>query len=320
MNISKEDKLFLYKTMKKIRKFELFINDLSRNNKIFGNIHSSIGQEAVAAGVCYCLDKKDYILSTHRGFGHLIAKGGSVGKIIAEVMGKETGYSKGKGGSMHMVDLGVGMLGTNGIVGAGIPIAVGAAYACKNFEPNRIVVSFFGEGALNTGAFHESLNLASLWKLPIIFICENNLYGISVSVKNSTSVSDLSKRAVSYGINGYEIDGNDVLEVVNIVKKAIKDIQKNNKPSLIICDTYRWLGHTIYDPRIYRTKEEEEKWKNKCPISNFKNKLISENILNSELIKTIDTEIDLDINDGYKFAKNSKDAEITEVFKDVYAS
>jgi len=318
MNISKKDKLVLYKEMKKIRKFEIFINALSKKNEAFGNIHSYIGQEAIAVGVCNNLDKKDYIFSTHRCHGHCIAKGGSLKGIVAELMGKETGYCKGKGGTMHLINPDIGMLGANGIVGAGIPIAVGAAYACKNFEPNRIVVSFFGEGASNTGYFHESLNLASLWKLPIIFICENNQYAISVNIKKAASVSDLSTRAASYGINGYRIDGNDVLEVINTTKKAIKNIQKNSKPSLIVCDTYRWLGHTINDPRTYRTKEEEEKWKTKCPVSNFEKKIIDENILKPKLVKTIDSEIESEISDAYEFAKNSKNTEPDEIFKDVY--
>lgn len=320
MDIPKKDFILLYKMMKKIRFFELFIIKLAKKSEVFGSIHLSIGQEAIAAGVCYCLEKKDYIYSTHRCFSHYIAKGGNLKKMLAEIMGKETGTCKGKGGSMHLFDIEVGMLGTSAIVGGGVPIATGIAYACKNFNLDRIVVSFFGDGALNTGSLHESLNLASLWKLPVIFVCENNQYAISLNIKKSTSVQnhDYSKRACSYDIDGYKIDGNNIIDVIETTKKSIRNIKKNNKPSLIICDTYRWKGHTYYDPAIYRSKNEEEKWKKRCPILNFEKKLIERNILNKDLIDEIEYEINLVIDEAYKYAKSSKKPELNSIFEDIY--
>ncbi|MFO7928194.1 MAG: thiamine pyrophosphate-dependent dehydrogenase E1 component subunit alpha [Candidatus Humimicrobiaceae bacterium] len=214
------DKISIYRTMKKIRLFEQKAYQLATQGFIPGSVHFYIGEEAIAAGVCHCLKLTDYIMSTHRCHGHLIAKGGNLKKMMAELMGKVSGYCKGKGGTMHLSDPGIGMMGANGVVGAGIPIAVGLANACKDFKKESIVVSFFGDGAINTGAFHESLNLAAAWDLPIIFICENNKYAISTDVKNSTPVEDLSRRAASYGIDGYNIDGNDVIKVVETTNKC----------------------------------------------------------------------------------------------------
>ncbi|MCL5071777.1 MAG: thiamine pyrophosphate-dependent dehydrogenase E1 component subunit alpha, partial [Actinobacteria bacterium] len=199
-NLTEEDKLTIYKTMKKIRLFEEAAFRLAREGFIAGSTHFYIGQEAIATGVCFCLGKKDYIMSSHRCHGHLIAKGGDLKKMMAELMGKIDGYCGGKGGTMHLIDPEIGMMGANGIVGGGIPIATGIAYACKNFKKDQIAVCFFGDGAINTGAFHESLNIASLWELPIIYICENNKYAISTDISNSTSIKDLSLRSKAYGI------------------------------------------------------------------------------------------------------------------------
>ena len=318
-NLNKENKIKIYKIMKKIRLFEEETLKLIGKGLILGSTHSYIGQEAISAGVCFCLGKKDYIMSTHRCHGHMIAKGGNLKKMMAELMGRNTGYCKGKGGSMHLIDPGVGMMGTSAIVGGGIPIATGIAYACKKFEKDRIVISFFGDGAINTGTFHESLNIASLWGLPIIYVCENNKYAISTNVRKSTSIKDLSLRVKSYGINGFNIDGNDVLNVIDTIKNCKNDIKYRSKPSLVICNTYRHMGHSINDPKTYRTKEEEKKWLKKDPIKKYEKLLVDENIINKNIIKKIESEVIEEIGSAIKFAKNSKKPEIKELFEDVYA-
>lgn len=318
-NLNKENKIKIYKVMKKIRLFEEETLKLIKKGLILGSTHSYTGQEAIAAGVCFCLDKKDYIMGTHRCHGHMIAKGGDLKKMMAELMGRNTGYCKGKGGSMHLVDPEIGMMGTSAIVGGGIPITTGIAYACKKFEKDRIVVSFFGDGAINTGVFHESLNIASLWGLPIIYVCENNKYAISTDIRRSTSIKDLSLRARSYGINGYNIDGNDVLNVIDTIKKCKNDIKDKNKPSLVICNTYRQMGHSINDPKTYRTKKEEIKWLKKDSIKKFEKLLVDENIINKNTINKIESEVIEEINSAIKFAENSKKPGIKELFKDVYA-
>ena len=316
MNLSKDKKIKIYKMMKRIRLFEEEAFRLASQGFIAGSTHFYIGQEAIAAGVCFCLKKEDYIMSTHRCHGHCIAKGGNLKKMMAELMGRKTGYCKGKGGTMHLLDPEIGMMGANGVVGGGIPIATGIAYACKNFKKDRIVVCFFGDGAINTGAFHESINIASLWGLPIIYVCENNKYAISTDVRKAASISDLSLRAKSYGINGFSIDGNNILEVINTIKNCIKS---KNKPSLVICNTYRHMGHSINDPKTYRSKEEEDYWQKKDPIMGYEKILIKEGILNNKIINKIENEIENQINLAVEFAKNSKKPEIKELFENVYA-
>ncbi len=300
--------------------FEKNMLILTQQGFIEGSIHFYIGQEAISAGVCYCLKKTDYIVSNHRSHGHLISKGGNLNKMIAELMGRETGYCRGRGGTMHLMDAEIGMMGANGIVGSGIPISVGLGNACKDFEKDKIVVSFFGDGAINTGAFHESLNLAAAWGLPIIFVCENNKYAISTDVQAATAVEDLSDRAKAYGINGYSIDGNDVFKVIQTTRKGIKTIREEGKPSLIVCNTYRQLGHSIHDPRPYRTKSEEELWKKRDPIDILEALLVKQNILNEEKIKEIGKEIQAEINSAIKFAKDSPKPDIKDLCKGVTAS
>lgn len=317
--MSDEEKLSLYRTMKKIRLFERAVQKLTSQGFIRGSVHFYIGQEAIATGVCASLNNEDYVMGTHRGHGLMIAKGASMRKILAEIMGRVDGYCSGKGGTMHLIAPDIGMMGQNGIVGAGIPIATGIAYGCKNFERDRLVVCFFGDGAINTGAFHESVNLAALWKLPIIYICENNQYAISTDVKSSSSVTDLSKRALSYGIQGFNIDGNDLVEVISTTKKSISRIRKESCPSLIICNTYRHMGHSIHDPRNYRTESEEDYWFKKDPIARYKKLLEKEGILNKEIISRIEADIRQEIDDAIDFAKRSKKPEIRELYEHIYA-
>lgn len=279
MNDKKELYESLYKTMYTIRKFEEKVVQLVNQAIILGPTHVYIGEEAIAAGVCENLTDDDYIVSHHRGHGHCIAKGANLNKMMAELWGKATGYSKGKGGSMHIADFDVGMLGANGIVGGGIPIATGAGLASKLRKDNKVSVCFFGDGALNEGSFYESANLAAVLGLPVVYVCENNLYGMSCPVSKATPVKDLSKKAEAFDMRGLSIDGNNVIEVYETFKDVIDYARKESKPVLVECKTYRWSGHSAVDPRAYRTREEEEEWKKKCPIKSFEGKLITEKIL-----------------------------------------
>ena len=263
----KEMLLDMYKTMLSIRAFETKAAECFTKGMLAGNIHLCIGQEAVPTGACYALEPEDYMTSTHRGHGHCIAKGAELDKALAELMGKATGYCKGRGGSMHIADLSVGNLGANAIVGGGIPIAVGAALAIKKQGRKNVAVSFFGDSASNEGTFHEALNMAAIWKLPVIFVCENNGFGISVPQWQSTAVQDISVRAKAYGIPGYTGFGNDVNEVDKLFMKAKKRALDGEGPTLLEFKTYRFRGHWTGDPEPYRTREEVKDWKeNKDPL------------------------------------------------------
>ena len=232
-----------------------------------GALHPYTGEEAVATGICSALEAGDYITSTHRGHGHCLAMGGDPAIMFAELLGKKNGYCKGKGGSMHIADVGMGILGANGIVGGGIPIAVGAGIALDNMGKRNVIACFLGDGASNTGSFHEALNMASIWRLPVIFVCENNLYAISVSIKESMNISDISIRANSYNIKSFSIDGNNVEKVFETAREARKLTINKQGPVLIECKTYRLLGHWIADPQIYRNVSEVEEWRKKDPRS-----------------------------------------------------
>ncbi len=319
MVLRKEEKLYLYETMKKIRLFEQQVMKLTTEGLVHGSVHFYIGQEAIATGVCWCLKKHDYVMGTHRAHGLMIARGASLKKMLAEIMGRSDGYCGGKGGTMHLAAPEVGMMGTNGIVGAGLPIATGIAYGCKNFEKDRLVACFFGDGAINTGAFHESVNLAALWRLPIIFICENNQYAISTGIESSASVNDLSLRAKAYGIEGFNIDGNDIEKVMSTTMRCIELIKEDNIPSLIVCNTYRQMGHSIHDPRSYRTREEEDTWKEKDPLLRYEESLKKDGILNNQIIASFENVIRKQIDEAVDFAKSSKKPGIEELYKHVFA-
>jgi TPP-dependent pyruvate/acetoin dehydrogenase alpha subunit len=277
--IEKERLLKIYQTMNEIRDFEMKAYSFFEENKLRGSVHLYVGEEAVAATVCSHLRDTDYITSTHRGHGHCIAKGAELGKSMAELMGKATGYCKGRSGSMHIADFTKGNLGANAIVGGGIGIAAGAALAAKLRKSDQVAVTFFGDGASNEGTFHEAINLAAVWKLPCIFICENNLFGISVPSWESTSVEDISVRSVSYGIPGYTVDGNDVLAIDEVMAKAVARAKAGEGPTLIECKTYRWLGHWTGDPQVYRTREEVNEWKKKDPIRRLREYMIAEDLV-----------------------------------------
>ncbi len=316
-----EEKLWLdmYISMVRIRKFEEKVVELFAQGKIPGFVHSYIGEEAVAVGACSALEPTDYITSTHRGHGHLIAKGGDLKYMMAELYGKKTGYCKGKGGSMHIADVDLGILGANGIVGAGLPIATGAALSSYLQRNGRVALCFFSDGASNRGTFHESLNMASIWKLPVVFLCENNMYGISMPQRKGMAVEDIADRAAAYGIPGVVVDGNDVIAVYEAVKEAVTRARAGGGPTLIEAKTARWRGHFEGDPQIYRTPEEIEDWKKKCPIMRFQEKLIKMGILDEAKIREIESMIAREVEEAVRFAEESPYPEPEEALEDVYA-
>lgn len=274
--VSKEVLLDFYRKMNCIRAFENEAIELAKMNLTRAAVHTYNGEEAIAVGVCAHLTNHDYITSTHRGHGHCVAKGADLERMFAELMARENGYCKGKGGSMHIADLSIGMLGANGIVGGGIPIAVGAAFALKYQERSDVVVCFFGDGASNEGSFHESLNMAYVLKLPVIFVCENNQYAISMNVKDSVNVPNISQRSTAYGIPGYTLDGNDIEQVYTEFGKIVADVRQGKGPVLVEMKTYRLGGHYYGDNENYRTREEVAEWRAKCPITRLEARLVSE--------------------------------------------
>lgn len=305
MEYPKDFLLNLYKTMVRIRNFEITAERLFLEGELPGFIHLYIGEEAIATGVIANLRKDDYITSTHRGHGHMIAKGANTKRMIAELYGKTTGYCKGKGGSMHIADFSIGVFGANGVVGGGLPIAVGAGLGIKMKKSDQVVVAFFGDGASNTGAFHESLNFASIYDLPVIFVVENNKFASTASTEDTTSVENISDRAVGYGMPGVTIDGNDIISVYEAAKKMIKRGREKGGPSLLEVKTYRLKGHFVGDPELYRDKKEVERfWLNE-PIRKFEKKLMEIKILNQSEKEQIWKEAQNEIEEAVKFAKES---------------
>lgn len=318
MNLENSRIIDMYKTMLRIRKFEEKAMNLFAEGKIPGFVHLYIGEEAVATGVTANLDVDDYITSTHRGHGHIIAKGGDLKYMMAELFGKATGYCKGKGGSMHIADATRGILGANGIVGAGQNIAVGAGLSAKYKGTSQVCACFFGDGSTNQGTFHESLNLASIWKLPVVFICENNLYGISMSQSRHQAIQDVSDRAVAYNIPGVTVDGNDVFAVYEAAKEAVKRARAMQGPTLIECKTYRHRGHFEGDPAIYKPEEEQKDWLAKDPIRRLESFIVENKIQTGDEIDEINEEIKKEILDAVEFAESSPEPEIDSVVEDIY--
>ncbi len=308
----------IYKVMNEIRVFEERSYKLFEENTLRGSVHLYTGEEAIAATVCSNLDDNDYITSTHRGHGHCIAKGAELDKALAELMGKETGYCKGRGGSMHIADLEKGNLGANAIVGGGMPIAIGAALAQKMQKKQQVSVAFFGDGASNEGTFHESLNMAAVMKLPAIFICENNGYGISVPQSQSTSVEDIADRAKGYGIPGVIVDGNDVMAIDKAFQEAKKRALAGEGPTLIECKTYRWRGHWAGDPEPYRTKEEVNSWKKRCPIQMFRSYMLEKNYATEQELDNIEESSVQKMEEAIVFALNSPNPDTAHVMDDVF--
>jgi pyruvate dehydrogenase E1 component alpha subunit len=281
-------------------------------------MHLSIGQEATAVGVCAALTPRDYITSTHRGHGHCIAKGADVSKMFAEFLGRETGYCRGRGGSMHIADPALGNLGANGIVGGGLPIAVGAAFSAKRRKTGAVAVAFFGDGANNEGAFHESLNLAAVWKLPVVFVCENNLYGMSVSTARSTAVKDVATRALAYDIPGKIVDGNDFAAVAAATFAAADRARAGEGPTLIECKTYRTKGHSRSDRNRYRTREEIEAWRARDPIAAFESELVALGVATQAEIDALAAEAAREVEAGVAFAEASPAPSPENLLENVY--
>lgn len=311
-----------YETMYRMRRFEEEVFEFYKQGLMPGLAHLYLGEEAIATGVCAALKEDDYIGSTHRGHGHLVARGADIDRMMAEILGKKDGYSKGKGGSMHIMALDKGILGANGIVGAEIPIATGAAYSSKFFKTNQVAISFFGDAASNQGTFHESINMAAAWKLPIVYIIENNLYGISVDIRDVINTVDIADRAKAYGIPGIVVDGMDVIAVYEESLKAIERARKGEGPSIIECKTYRWQGHHVGDPATYRERrdpDEKNKWVAKCPVKCFKEDAIDQKVMTKKEFDTIETKIEDEIQAAVKFAKENPYPDVSEAFTDIFA-
>jgi pyruvate dehydrogenase E1 component alpha subunit len=316
--MSRENTIEMYKTMLKIRKFEEVAIRGAAEGKIPGFIHLYIGEEAVATGVCSNLRNDDFITSTHRGHGHIIAKGGELKLMMAELFGKATGYCKGRGGSMHIADASRGILGANGIVGAGHDIALGAGLSAQYKETDQVCVCFFGDASTNQGTFHESLNMASVWKLPVVYVCENNGYGISVSQKRHQAIKDVADRGAAYNIPGVVVDGNDVFAVAEASAEAIKRAREGKGPTIVECKTYRQRGHFEGDPSTYKPKEEQEAWIKKDPIPRLEKYILENGILDEKALALLQADIDDEIKEAVDFADNSPLPGIESAVEDVY--
>lgn len=312
----------MLRLMQTIRRFEERASDDFHAGHIYGTVHSYIGEEAIAVGVCSALERDDKIISTHRGHGHCIAKGADLDRMMAELYGRETGYCKGKGGSMHIADFGIGMLGANGIVAGGIPIVTGAGLAAQLDGSDRVAVSFFGDGASNAGPFHESVNIAATWKLPVIYVCEHNRWAAQTPASSTHALPDVSARAAGYGIPGVTVDGNDVIAVYEAAVEAVARARRGEGPSLIECKTYRWRRHTeILTQLDRRPPEEVESWKKKDPIPRFIEYIRThQGQLSDDEWERMDGEVLAAIERSVEFAKASPfpapEAALDDVFAD----
>jgi TPP-dependent pyruvate/acetoin dehydrogenase alpha subunit len=305
--------------MVRIRAFEERVSREFAAGNIPGFVHLYIGEEATATGCCASLRPDDYITSTHRGHGHLIAKGGKVDRMMAELFGRKTGYCKGKGGSMHIADADLGILGANGIVGGGITIAGGAAISAQMRGTGQVVICFLGDGASNRGTFHEGVNLAACWNLPVVYVIENNLYAEKTRISDTSRLADLSGRASSYGIPDVTVDGNDVMAVYEAVNEAVARARKGKGPTLVECKTYRWHGHYEGDAQTYKPKEEIEEWQKKDPIPAFRKRLIEMAVLSEPDADGISREVNDEIERAVKFAQESPFPAPEETLEDVFA-
>jgi TPP-dependent pyruvate/acetoin dehydrogenase alpha subunit len=315
--MEKDLALQLYETMQRIRSFEMAVIELFARGKIPGFLHTYVGEEAVAAGVCTALRPDDRIISTHRGHGHLIAKGGRFDLMMAELFGKRTGYCKGKGGSMHIAEPDLGILGANAIVGAGTVIINGAALTAQYLGTDQVAVAFFGDGASNTGAFHEALNMASVWNLPSIFVCENNAYAESTPRRQHQKIKDIAVRAGAYDIPSSIVDGNDAGAVYLAAKEAVARARAGGGPTLIEAKTYRLRGHYEGDPQIYRTRAEVEAWEGKCPIKRWREVLLDMGIP-AESIEEMNARIDQELKEAIAFAEESPLPDPGEARSDIF--
>ncbi len=332
-DLSRELALSLYATMVRIRTFETRTERLFLDGKLPGFLHLYIGEEAIAAGVCHNLTQSDYIVSTHRGHGHTIAKGARIDAMMAEIYGKATGVCHGKGGSMHIADFSVGMLGANGVVGGSFPIAAGAGLSVRLRRTDQVVVCFFGDGASNRGTFHEALNVAAAWRLPVVFVCENNGFGSTTPYSAVTgpvdasgrdapwpvhSLSQVSARAAAYGMPGWTVDGNDVVQVYQAARIAVQKARAGEGPSLLECLTYRIKGHFVGDPEKYRTKPEVERFWSKEPIARFRQSILSSDLVSQQELDGVDAEAKAEIERAVAFAEASPWPEPKAAVEDLY--
>lgn len=319
MHASTELILSLYRSMVRLRQFELKLQEVYRSGVMPGFIHLYIGQEAVAAGVCGHLNKDDYVTSTHRGHGHALAKGIPMGEVFAEIWGQTRGCNGGRGGSMHIYEPAFGFLGTNGIVGAGIPLGAGAALGAQVRKTQQVAVSFFGDGAVNNCAFHEGINLAAIWDLPVIFVCENNLYATETPFKKVTRNTEVASRSAAYGIPGVSVDGNDVLAVYEAAGEGVARARAGKGPTLIECKTYRVVGHFEGDPGIgYRTKEEIAEWRKRDPIAKLRNESMAAGTVTTDELDPIDRQVQREVAEAYEFARSSPQADPRTVTQHVH--
>jgi pyruvate dehydrogenase E1 component alpha subunit len=308
----------MYTRMVQTRRFEEAAARLFTEGKVHGTAHFCIGEEATGIGVCAALQPGDRMTATHRGHGQSIGKGMRLDLMMAEFLGRESGYCKGRGGCMHIADFASGSLGANGIVGGGIPIAVGAALSQRLQQSENITACFFGDGATSTGSFHESVNLAAVWKLPVLFVCVNNLYAMSTPLRKQAHITDLAQRGQAYGIRSVSMDGNDAIGIYRAACEA-REYVRANGPMLLVLDTYRHMGHSKSDANVYRSKEEIEEWKKRCPILRMRQRLVVERIFTAAELDAIDAQALADVKDAVRFAESSPAPRIEEAARDVYA-
>ena len=319
MEITREDLRKMFATMVTIRQFELRAFTEVGQRSLRGALHLSVGQEGVPTGICAHLSDADYLASTHRGHGHCIAKGVDVRGMMAEILQRSTGTNKGKGGSMHIADMAKGMLGANGVVGSSVPIAVGAAMAAKQRGSDHVSVAFFGDGGANQGIVHESMNLAAIWKLPVIFVCENNQYAESTPVEYATPIADIADRARGYNMPGVVVDGMDVFAVYDAAGTAIGRARSGLGPTLLECKTYRYYGHAAFDnPKNYRTTEEEDAWKARDVLAGFRERVTAEGLLDAAELDELEAEASQLVDDAVQFADKSPMPDLSELLTDVY--
>jgi len=320
LKLSNERLVDMYRTMCMIREFEKMADKLYALGKVHGTMHLSAGQEAVAVGISQSTHKEDYLINHHRGHGHFIAKGADINLMMAEFLGKEAGYCKGRGGSMHIADFSSNNLGANGIVGGGIPHSVGVGLAIQMQKRSEICISIFGDGAANEGVFHESLNMAALFKLPVLYVCENNMYGMSMDIARAAAKLPIAQRAEGYGIPWYFIDGNDMLTVYEIMHDAAEFIRSGKGPVLVETQTYRYFGHSKSDRNLYRTKDEIESWRNtKDPIVRFQAELETNGFITTKKAEEINAEIIQLIDAAVAFAESAPEPDPSSVEEYVYA-
>ena len=319
MTVDKKTRIDWLRQMYTGRAFEEMAEKLYALGKIHGTMHLSMGMEASAVGTIAAIKADDYILGTHRGHTQLVAYGADLNRMMAEFMGKASGYCRGRGGSMHIADVPGGYLGAQGIVGGNIPLAIGVGLTIRNTKSDKVCLCFFGDGAKNEGAFHESLNMAAIWNLPIVFVCENNQYGMSMNIKDAMAIDRISDRASSYGMPGVTVDGNDVMAVYEAVLEAVKRARAGQGPSLVENSTYRWRGHSKSDANRYRTKEEIAEWMKKDPIVRFQNDLIKEGVLTQAEAEAIEAGAQAAIESAVEYADESPEPDVATIFEGVYA-